>query len=125
MSDPAASRAKRFLFRALNQLVDPVIRSGFGTPLPLGGGLVVVETTGRATRLPRRVPLVATRVGSRVIVSTVRADSQWVRNLESDASARVWLGGRARPARASVHRGPLNIVRLDLEEDSTARPSAA
>ena len=120
-----SSRATRMLFRALNQVVDPAIRLGLGTPLPLGAGLVVVETTGRTTKLPRRVPLLATRFGSRVIVSTVRTDSQWVRNLESDASARVWLGGRARPARASVNRGPLNLVRLDLEEASTARPSAA
>ncbi len=74
----------------------------------------LVEATGRRSGLPRQVPLVAGRVGNSLVVSTVRADSQWLRNLEADPRVRVWLAGRARSATASVRRGRLNIATLTL-----------
>lgn len=99
-------------FRALNRVVMPVVRAGFGSPLPLGFGLVVLETTGRRSGVIRSVPVVAFRAGRRVTVSTVRADSQWVKNLEADSDAAIWRNGTRRSVTAEVQRGPLNVITL-------------
>jgi hypothetical protein len=115
----------RVAFRAINQVVGPLARAGTLSPPPVGSGLVVLETTGRSSGLPRQVPLAATRLGDTVLVSTVRADSQWVRNLEADPSAGVWIRGRRRAATAAVRRGPLNVVRLQLDDPAPETGSAA
>ncbi len=106
----------RTAFRTLNKLVAPLARSGLVSPLPLGAGLVVVETTGRVSGLPRPVPLVGFRMGNRVAVSTVRENSQWLRNLEATPQAPVWLRGRPLPARAQVYRGPIDTAVLELAD---------
>ena len=100
-------------FDALNRVVVPAVRAGFGTPLPLGFGLVVLETTGRRSGLTRSVPVVGFRAGRRVTVSTVRADSQWLANLESTPTAGLWRNGSRRDVTADVRRGPLNVITLD------------
>lgn len=101
-------------FRALNSIVEPVLTAGIANPLPVGSGAIVLETIGRKSGLPRRVPLLASRLGSRLIVSTVRDDSQWLRNIEADPCVSVWLAGKARAATARVTRGPLNVVTIKL-----------
>jgi deazaflavin-dependent oxidoreductase (nitroreductase family) len=102
-------------FNTLNAVVRPAVRSGVGNPLPIGAGAVTIETTGRRSGLPRTVPVLATRVGDHLTVSTVRNDSQWLRNIEADNNIGVWLYGRRRQATASVERGTLNTVRIELE----------
>ena len=109
---PAVTRQA---FRALNTVVRPALDAGLGNPLPVGMGALVVETTGRKSGLPRPVPLVAARVGDKVIVSTVRDDSQWFANLEADPDATVRLYGKDRAATATLRRGPLNVAVLDLD----------
>jgi deazaflavin-dependent oxidoreductase (nitroreductase family) len=104
----------RRAFAALNRVVRPVVQAGIANPLPVGAGAVVLETTGRRTGLPRPVPVLSTRLGDTLTVSTVRSDSQWIRNAEADPNVAVWLGGNRRDAVATVTRGTLNTVRLDL-----------
>jgi F420H(2)-dependent quinone reductase len=101
-------------YRLLNRFALPAVRSGFGSPFPVGVGLVVLESTGRVSGRARQVPLVATRVGDTVRVSTVRSDSQWLKNLEADPVAAVYQWGRRQPVRASVTRGPLNVATLSV-----------
>ena len=115
VGDLVADQTQRF-FRGLNAAVEPVVNLGIGNPLPLGFGAVVVETTGRISGRPRRVPLLSARVGDNVVVSTVRGDSQWLRNLEAEPSAQVRLFGRDRAATAHIKRGPLNLVTLSLTD---------
>ena len=106
---------QRQLFASLNSVVRPAVEAGFGSPFPgFGLGAIVVESTGRKSGLPRRVPLLAARVGDRVYTSTVRSDSQWLRNLAANGSAQVWLNGRKQPATATVRRGPLSVATLRI-----------
>jgi len=104
----------RRAFSTLNAVVRPAVQAGLGNPFPIGAGAVVLETTGRRSGLPRLVPVLSTRAGDTLNVSTVRADSQWIRNAEADSNVAVWLGGQRRSAVATVRRGPLNTVRLEL-----------
>ena len=103
------------IFRRLNRVVKPLVKMGLGSPLPIGLGAVVLESTGRISGKPREVPVLGFRVGGRVVVSTVRSNSQWVKNLEANENAAVWYGGRRHEATASVRRGPLNIVSLERD----------
>ena len=103
-------------FAALNRVVLPAVRTGFGNPLPVGLGLVVVETTGRVSGLPRPVPLLATRLGNRLSVSTVRPSSQWVRNIDATPDLSVWVGGRRRSGTGEVTPGPLTVTSITLDD---------
>jgi deazaflavin-dependent oxidoreductase (nitroreductase family) len=90
-------------FRMLNQIVEPRVRAGWGSPGLGPGGLIVLETRGRRTGRRSRIPLVATRLHGHVLVSTVRGRrSEWIKNLAAEPEVRYWSGGRARSARAVV-----------------------
>lgn len=103
-SGPTANcRAEQTLFRTLNLVVEPFLRSGLGCSLA-GPGVDLVETTGRRSGQPRRVPLVGQRLSDTIVVSTLRENSQWVRNLEARPIAQVWVGGHRRRVTAKVHR---------------------
>jgi len=104
-------------FRLLNATVEPAVRSGIANPPPLGPGAVVLETIGRVSKKTRRVPLLASRLGDKLVLSTVRSDSQWLKNVEAEPAVLVWLHGKSRPATASVLRGPLNLVFLTLTSE--------
>lgn len=93
-------------FRAFNSLVGPFTKRGIGAPPVVGIGTVTVATTGRRSGRAHEVPLAAARLGDTVVVSTVRRNSEWVRNLESDPTTTIWLDGCARQAEASVQRLP-------------------
>lgn len=105
----------RTAFRTLNSVLRPAVIAGIGNPLPLGGGAIVLEVTGRKSGEPRQVPLLSSRVGDKLVVSTVRGDSQWLANIEADPNVVVHLGGVRRDATACVKRGPLNTVLLTLD----------
>ena len=102
-------------FQTLNKAVVPLVKAGVGSPWPyIGGGVVMLETKGRKSGLPREVPLLGFRIGDKVIVSTVRSGSQWAKNLDADNSARVWLNGKPQSARGDVDAGPLTVATLKL-----------
>ena len=111
-------------FRALNRVVLPLARAGWGSPLPVGVGVVVLETTGRVSREPRQVPLIAARIGRHVHVSTVRPSSQWLKNLEAEPDVSVWVGGRKRAASGQVTPGILSVACLSLDGDEPNDDSA-
>ncbi len=110
----------RTFFGALNRVTAPAIKAGVGSPWPFGTGAVVLETTGRVTGERREVPLLATRAGARVVVTTVRRDSQWLRNLVADERAVVWLCGRRHEVVATVQRGPVTYATLEPVDSGAA-----
>lgn len=63
------------------------------------------------------VPAVKAGFGSHVSVSKVRSRSQWVKNLEADSKASVWVG-RKRDGTAAIETGPLNLASLALASGS-------
>ena len=115
---PTGQDLSQKFFRHLNRYVKPAVKAGLGSPPPIGLGAVVLESTGRVSGKPREVPLLGLRFGDRVVVSTVRSNAQWVKNLEADDSAAVWFCGRKRSATATVRRGPLHLVELASTNDS-------
>ena len=79
------------------------MRAGFGSLWIFPVGLIVLETTGRKTGLPQRVPLLAAMIGGHIVVSTVRAqESQWLRNVLEDPDVGYWLRGQELRGRAIV-----------------------
>jgi deazaflavin-dependent oxidoreductase (nitroreductase family) len=94
---------EREFFRRLNAVVEPAVRCGIGSPRLLPAGLIVLESVGFKSGLPRRTPLVAMKVGPHILVATVRGErSFWVKNLRKKPQVRLWRGGREIEARAFV-----------------------
>jgi deazaflavin-dependent oxidoreductase (nitroreductase family) len=94
---------EREFFRLLNRVVEPAVRMGIGSPRVLPSGLILLETIGFKTGAKRRTPLLATRLGGYVFVSTFRGDrSFWVKNLQKKPEVSYYLGGKPRRAKAFV-----------------------
>ncbi len=105
------------LIAPLNDLLIPGVRRGFANPWLLGTGLVLVEVTGRKSGITRKVPLVGTDYGALVAISTVRSNSQWVKNLAVQPTARLWLRGCPRNVTARVYRQGARIDTGPAEDD--------
>jgi deazaflavin-dependent oxidoreductase (nitroreductase family) len=97
------------LFSGFNRIAEPMIRAGFGNPLFWPTGTIVVETIGRKSGRKINVPVLASRIGEMVVFSTVRRNSQWVKNLAANPEVRYWLAGQPREAKASVFTSDENI----------------
>ena len=96
-------KIEREFFRMLNRVVEPAVRIGIGSPRFVPGGLILLETVGFKSGQKRSTPLVATRLGRYVFVSTVRGErSFWVKNLQKQPRVQYYLGGRKREAKAFV-----------------------
>jgi len=99
---------------ALNTVAEPLARSGWAGPPPVGVGLVLLESAGRRSGRPRRRPLLAARIGDQLIVGTVRPRSDWVANAKAAGTSTVW--SRGGPEQVTVQmtelsRGSLAILR--------------
>ncbi len=93
------------VFRLFNQVVEPLVQCGYGSPGLLPFGLVLLETKGRQTGRVYPIPVVAKRWGDWLVVGTVRRDSQWIKNLTAHPHIQVWIGGRAQMLTAYVFDG--------------------
>jgi deazaflavin-dependent oxidoreductase (nitroreductase family) len=103
----AWSDLERAFFGSINAFVEPIVRTGFGSPCRWPVGAVVIEVTGRKSGRLITVPLMAMVVGDRLIISTARGrQSQWVRNLAAKPEVRYWMGGKPHNAHAFVFREP-------------------
>ncbi len=98
----ALENFQRQFFKGLNQIAEPLIRAGFGNPLLWPTGTIVVETVGRKSGQKINIPLLATRIGNVVVFSTVRRNSQWLKNIAANPEVRYWLAGKLHDASASV-----------------------
>jgi deazaflavin-dependent oxidoreductase (nitroreductase family) len=116
MSDATAGWAREAeaeFFRALNALVEPWVRAGCGSPGLFPAGMIVLETTGAKSGLPRCVPLLATVLEGCLFVGTARSDrSHWLRNLRAEPRVRYWLAGRE-------HRGTAFVFVEDAPRPAT------
>ncbi|MEN3334813.1 MAG: hypothetical protein V7641_4178 [Blastocatellia bacterium] len=102
------ARLENEFYRSLNQLVEPLVRAGVGSPFLSPTGAIVLETTGRRTGRTYKVPLLATRIGNLLLLSSVRHRSQWLKNLAANSDTRYWMGGRSHEATAYVIAAGLN-----------------
>jgi deazaflavin-dependent oxidoreductase (nitroreductase family) len=84
------------------KLLNPVVRAAarLGLPLPI---VVILETRGRRSGQPRRIPVGRSLVGDTLwIVAEHGRSAGYVRNLEADPRVRVKIGRRWRTGTATV-----------------------
>jgi deazaflavin-dependent oxidoreductase (nitroreductase family) len=103
------------LYRTLDSVVAPMVRNGIFSPGPIGPGLVVVETVGRRSAMPRPVVLMGFAIGDVVLVSTVGGEqAQWVKNLAAQREVRWGRWGRRTKGHATVV-APGTVGRVPVE----------
>jgi deazaflavin-dependent oxidoreductase (nitroreductase family) len=130
--------------KVFNPLVLAAARAGLPTP-----SVVILETTGRRSGAPRRVPVTRMLEGDTLwIVTEHGRKAAYVRNIEADPRVRVRIGRRWRTGTARVlhdddwrerqRRGPSKLnsamvrvmgtdhltVQVDLDPASEAPPRA-
>jgi deazaflavin-dependent oxidoreductase (nitroreductase family) len=95
-------RASTFVSaRLFNPLVLAAARAGLPTP-----SVVILETTGRRSGEPRRVPVTRLLEGDTLwIVTEHGRKAGYVRNIDSDPRVRVRIGRRWRTGTAHVLEG--------------------
>lgn len=99
----AFAKFEQTVFRRINAVVEPAVRLGFGSPTFTPASLIVLETVGFKSGLPRRTPLWSLHLGRYRIISTGRGQrSFWVKNLLQQPAVSYYLGGRRRDAQAIV-----------------------
>jgi len=87
-----------FSAKLLNPLVNAAARAGLPTP-----SVVILETTGRRSGEPRRVPVGRALEGDTLwIVAEHGRKAAYVRNIQADPRVRVRVGRRWRTGTASV-----------------------
>ncbi len=117
------------LLAPVNEVLTPALRLGLINPLPFSVGIVLLEVTGRISGKVREIPLVCADYGTVLVVSTVRENSQWVKNLAATPTAAIWLRGTRRTIEAEVYvagersSGPAR--RTDWRSDFSACVSRA
>ncbi|MFM9607878.1 nitroreductase/quinone reductase family protein [Streptomyces niveiscabiei] len=90
---------------AVQRRLNPLIRR-----LPLQP---VLETTGRASGLPRRTPLGGRRIGDAFwLVSEFGDRSQYIRNIKANPRVRVRIRGRWHTGTAHILRDDDPVTRL-------------
>jgi deazaflavin-dependent oxidoreductase (nitroreductase family) len=87
--------------KVFNRLVKAAVRLGIPTP-----SVVILETTGRRSGQPRRVPVTRLIEGDTLwIVTEHGRRAAYVRNIEADANVRVRVGRRWRSGTARILEG--------------------
>ncbi len=94
--------AEKTVFRTVNRFLEPTIRFGIGSPWLVPVGAVVMETTGRKSGRTYNIPVVASEYRGFLVASTVRGNSQWVKNVAAVPEISVWLRGKRRACTAYV-----------------------
>jgi deazaflavin-dependent oxidoreductase (nitroreductase family) len=91
--------------KVFNRVVKAAVRLGLPTP-----SVVILETTGRRSGEPRRVPVTRLLEGDTLwIVTEHGRKAAYVRNIEANPDVRVRVGRRWRSGRAEV-LGPATTV---------------
>jgi deazaflavin-dependent oxidoreductase (nitroreductase family) len=110
--------------KVFNRLVLAAVRLGLPTPT-----VVILETTGRRSGVPRRVPVTRKLEGDTLwIVTEHGRKSGYVRNIEANPNVRVRVGRRWRSGRAAIlgaTSGGSAMIRLMGTEHLTIRVDLA
>lgn len=82
------------LLAPVNDMLGPLVKLGFATPLNFTPGLVVLEVPGRKTGQLQTLPLSGYLAYPHLVIGTVRSSSQWMKNLRAAPTAHVWVWGQ-------------------------------
>lgn len=102
-------RLEQQFFRALNSVVEPLVRSGRLSSKRLPTTLLVLESTGFRSGQTRSTPLFGQQLGSYLLLSTARGNrSFWVRNLQKQPQVSYYIGGQE-------HQGEALVIAADSD----------